>query len=347
VSEPLSPASRKPPILFDGLIFRCSGWSAELDGSGLSALHLTVADTESDFAATCGEIARWWEILDDESAHFYPLLSIDDLNHIGKNDRIGVMCGLQNGIAVSSHVERIEILWRLGIRVLQFTYNDANLLADGCAEPRDGGLTSLGRSVVRECNRAGIIIDISHVGEAGSLQAVHESEVPVVATHANRRALANNPRNKRDEALLAIAASGGVVGISPWGPMCWKGQPAKYPTVNDFIQQIVATVELVGVEAVAIGTDLHCGGAGSDGYLAFNRQRLVRKYTTILADYTRAFGTHPGRRYCDGFDGLDMWPHLDAMLADTGMNEWERRLILGENWIRICRTVWNARARRA
>ena len=143
------------------------------------------------------------------------------------------------------------------------------------------------------------------------MDAVEASTQPVVATHSNRRALVVNPRNKPDEILQAIAQSGGIVGISPWGPMCWKGEAGVRPTVETFVEQIVGMVEFLGEDAVAIGTDLPAI-AGSTGDTGLSKSELARRGATvqakldqslsrfpaIFADYTSNFENKLETRYC-------------------------------------------------
>ena len=142
------------------------------------------------------QIAAVWKILDDDPGHLLPVARAEDFDRVREHGGLGVIFGLQNASQVGEKPERVELLWRLGIRVLQLTYNDPNLLGDGCIEPRNAGLTRLGQEVVRQCNRSGVVVDVSHVGPQTSMDAVEASTQPVVATHSNRRALAVNPRNK-------------------------------------------------------------------------------------------------------------------------------------------------------
>ena len=342
----------------DALIFKCDGWSAELERSGLSVIHTTVGSPFASFEETCDQITAAWTILDNDPEHLLPVARADDFDRVREHGGLGVIFGLQNASQVGEKPERVELLWRLGIRVLQLTYNDPNLLGDGCIEPRNAGLTRLGREVVQQCNRSGVVVDVSHVGPQTSMDAVVASTQPVVATHSNRRALAVNPRNKPDEILQAIAQSGGIVGISPWGPMCWKGEAGVRPTVETFVEQIVGMVEFLGEDAVAIGTDLPAI-AGSTGNIGLSKSELARRgaavqakldqslsrFPAIFADYTSNFENKLETRYCAGFDSLARWSELHERLERAGMSDTAIEKTLGLNWIRVCREVWSARSR--
>ena len=342
----------------DALIFKCDGWSLELERSGLSVIHTTVGSPYASFEDTCDQIAAAWKILDNDPEHLCSVRAPEDFDRVRETGALGVIFGLQNASQVGEKPERVELLWRLGIRVLQLTYNDPTLLGDGCIEPRNGGLTRLGRRVVEACNQSGVVVDVSHVGPQTSLDAVAASNQPVVATHSNRRALANNPRNKPDEVLEAIAESGGIVGVSPWGPMCWKGVDGERPTRETFVEQIAAMVDFLGEDAVAIGTDLPAiaGSSGEEGSSEVEVARRgaavqskmdesLARFPAIFEKYTTNFGNNLTTRYCQGFDTLARWSALEGYLKEAGLGASAIEKTLGLNWIRVCKQVWTARER--
>lgn len=319
-------------MLVDGLVVKSDGWNDGLAASGLDAFHVTAADWVGDFAATCAGIARWNAILARDAAHLFGVRDAGDVARIGVEKRTGVVLGLQNAAPLERDLARVELFHQLGVRVLQLTYNDANLLGDGCIEERDAGLSRLGRKVVRECNRLGVLVDLSHVGRRSALDAVAVSTAPVAATHANRRALVPNPRNQPDEVLLAIAGAGGVVGVSPWAPMCWSG--GGQPRIADFVAQVLGMVELLGVDAVAIGTDLPAqsqAAPSSAPVLA----RSVAHYPEIFGDYVEAVANTIETRYCRGFSAIGQWSELPGHLEAAGLSGEEIAKLAGANWLRL------------
>ena len=342
----------------DALVFKCDGWSEELERSGLSVIHTTVGSPFSSFEQTCDQIAAAWALLDNDPQHLFSVRCAQDFDRARERGGLGVIFGLQNASQVGENPGRVELLWRMGIRVLQLTYNDPTLLGDGCIEPRNAALTRLGHAVVEQCNLSGIVVDVSHVGPQTSMDAIRASNQPVVATHSNRRALADNPRNKPDDILTAIAESGGIVGISPWGPMCWKKQAGVRPSTQTFIEQIVGMVNFIGEDAVAIGTDLPAI-AGSSGDAGLSRSELARRgaavqakldqslahFPAIFADYTANFGNKLETRYCEGFESLARWSELRGYLERAGLSATTIDKIMGLNWIRVCREVWSSRSR--
>jgi membrane dipeptidase len=279
----------------------------------------------------------------------FPVGSPEELDRIGNGGRVGVIFGLQNASQLGEQVDRVDALWRLGIRVLQPTYNDANLLGDGCGEPRNAPLSRLGRRVVEACNKRGVLIDLSHVGPNSSLDAAECSTQPVVATHSNRYALVQNPRNKPDSVLRAIAGTGGVVGVSSWGPMCWRGDPNARPTLDDFVAQLVSMLDLLGNDAVAIGTDLpalatsaSAGGRRDGSTVQASLDDSLARFPEIFGPFTSAFGNTVETRYCVGFDSLETWRILPNVLSEKGLSDQTIRKVLAENWLRVCRQVWGA-----
>lgn len=326
-----------PMPTFDGLIFRSDGWNDELAASGLAAMHVTVADFLGDFESTCDGIAEWRRRLERDAEWLYGVEDVEGLAQIGVGERLGVVFGLQNAAPLGTEPGRVELLWQLGVRVLQLTYNDATLLGDGCLEDRNAGLTRFGRQVVRECNRVGMLIDVSHVGEAATLEACELSDQPVVATHVNRSALTATPRNKSDEVLRAVAATGGVIGVSSYGPMCWNGRDA--PTGADFVDHVLAMVELAGEEAVGVGTDF--AAVGSNGAVDQVVSRSLSLYPEIFESYVAAFGNSIEARYCVDLPTVGAWPTIPELLLASGLGEQSVAKIVGGNMLRVFKDVWS------
>jgi membrane dipeptidase len=325
---------------FDGLIFSGDGWNAALEESGLSALHVTAADFFGDFEQTCAGIADWHRTLERDAERLFLVRDAEGLARIGSDERIGVVLGLQNAAALGTDLRRVEVLWRLDVRVLQLTYNEANQLADGCIEERDAGLSRLGRDVVRECGRAGILVDLSHVGRQSCLDAVAVAEQPVAITHANPVSVTPSPRNKDDDVLRAVAATGGVIGASPYGPMCWDRENP--PTAATFVRTIHALLELVGEDHVAVGTDFSAMSAGA-GVEAILR-RSLDLYPEIFGSYVEAYGNGLAARYCRDLPTVASWPQIPRLLLESGLSAETTAKVVGGNWIRLLGQVWGAQS---
>src|SRR5699024_9180684 len=146
----------------------------------------------------------------------------------------------------------VSVFNRLGVKIMQLTYNNQNLIGSSCYEKNDTGLSRYGKLVVREMNRVGMLIDLSHVGDQTSLDAIRLSTRPVAITHANPRWLYPTKRNKSREVLTALRENGGVLGICAY-PHLING---KETTLDEFSDLIIQTVEFMGIDQVGIGTDL-------------------------------------------------------------------------------------------
>jgi membrane dipeptidase len=223
-----------------------------LRASGIGVFHPAVDPSAAD---AHGAALRWmtgWNRL--VAGNPRTLLRIDgaeDLRRVKAEDRIGLLLGFQN----SSHfrdADDVEMFHAMGQRVSQLTYNERNRLGSGCTDPDAGGLSRFGLAVVAAMNRTGMAIDISHCGERTSLDALAASAKPVLITHSNCRALVRHPRCKSDAVIRAMAAQGGVIGISVLPMMLSSGRPA---TLDDVLDQFDHVAQLVGVEHVGLGSD--------------------------------------------------------------------------------------------
>jgi len=242
---------------------RLYGWQREprsfgraeverLRASGIGVFHPAVDPSAPDArAAALRWMAGWNRLID---SHSQMLLRIDcaaDLRRVRAENRIGLVLGFQN----SNHFRRpadVAEFHALGQRVSQLTYNERNLLGSGCTDPAGGGLSPLGATIVDAMNRHGMAIDISHCGERTSLDALAASAKPVLVTHSSCRSLVHHPRCKSDAVIRAMAAKGGVIGISVLPMMLSAGRPA---TLDDVLDQFDHVARLVGVEHVGLGSD--------------------------------------------------------------------------------------------
>ena len=219
-----------------------------------------------------------------------------------RGGNLGVVLALEGCDALEGRPEPLEVLYALGVRCLSLTWNLRNELADGVGdETSGGGLTRLGRQVVREAARLGMVLDVSHLSTRGFWDAMGMDDGVWVATHSNCRALMDHPRNLTDDQIKAIASRGGVVGINFYPPFLTVAPQA---TIDDVVRHILHVVELVGPEHVGLGSDFDGIDAAPVG----------------LEDATRM-------------------PQLVQALGEAGLSLEELRLILWENWLRVFQRV--------
>lgn len=257
--------------------------------------------------------------------------NIDDLYRAKKEGKVGVIFALQN-IFIDDDLEMLEILHKLGVRIIQLTYNERNLVGDGCAEPANAGLSNFGRAVIEEMNRLGIIIDLSHCSDRTTIDAIECSREPVMFTHANVRDLNLNMRNKTSEQIRKLADKGGVIGLTTYPPLTGIDD-RKSPNLEDFLEQIDYVRNLVGVDHIAIGTDYDTKGTRD---ISLSKE-ITRKFSEV---YSETYKTNCNNLPIKGFEKLDQFPSIISGLFAHGYSQEDVIKILGGNAIRLFSQVW-------
>lgn len=187
-----------------------------------------------------------------------PVRTLEDARRARAENKVGVVLTLESASPIGNDVDRLDILYGLGVRLLGLVYSESNQLGSGLADTGDAGLTALGRRALRRMNDLGIIVDVSHTGDATALDAVRRSSAPVVITHAGSRALWPTPRMKPDEVIRACADSGGFIGVeaAPHTTITAKNPRHSLDSVMEHVERCV---ELVGIDHVAFGPDTNFG----------------------------------------------------------------------------------------
>ncbi len=186
-----------------------------------------------------------------ESRHFELVTNVDGMDSAIEHGRVALWLGLEGGEPIGTSLDLLEVFHRLGLRVLTLTWSLRNAIGDGVFERTRGGLTNFGVEVVGKAEELGIIIDLSHINEAGFWDALDVTSFPVVASHSNSRALCDHLRNLTDEQLKAIAERDGVVGAVAVPNFV---DPEK-PTIERYVEHITYMVDLIGYEHVGLGFD--------------------------------------------------------------------------------------------
>jgi len=227
---------------------------ADIRASGVTAVNLTVGAVGSyanDYDQTVRNIAHW----DSEiTAHPNALVKITrgaQLAEAKRNGRLGIFYGFQDTTMYGENLDRFELFHDCGVRIVQLTYNRRNLMGDGCLEPGNAGLSKLGREMIARMNGRGMLVDLSHCGQRTTREGIEASKRPVAITHSGCAALADMPRNKRDEELRLLADRGGVIGIYVMPYLRTSGQV----TADDVIRHIEHALKVCGEDHVGIGTD--------------------------------------------------------------------------------------------
>lgn len=254
-------------------------------------------------------------------------------SHIEKakdEGKIGLIMGFQGCDPLEDDwMNTLSVLYRMGARVMALTYNEQNLLGSGCTEPKDNGLTAYGTQVVRGMNQLGIIIDLSHVGMRTAMDAIELSKDPVIFTHSNVNAITPHVRNLPDETIKAVAVKGGLIGIVAWEPIC--ARPGKEGTLSDFLDHLDYIVNLVGVDYVGIGADRN------DNMRAMPiRSDFEVRYSYMLKNNIKKAA--PG---VQGYDEVHDIINVTRGLVARGYSDGDIKKILGGNFMRVSRQVWD------
>lgn len=182
----------------------------------------------------------------------------DDLCRLKHEGRRALMLGIENGYAIGDDISRIEHFRRRGVVYMTLCHNGDNDLCDSArGNGEHGGLSALGREAIREMNRVGMMVDLSHAAESSFYQAIEASSTPIVCSHSSARALCDHPRNLTDDQLRALAASGGVTQVCLYDGFLRQEGGA---TVDDAVRHILHMVNIAGIDHVGIGTDFDGDG---------------------------------------------------------------------------------------
>lgn len=322
-------------VVIDGL--NVSNWDSpavfeSLSSGGTTAINATVAAWEN-FQETLAHIAGWAERFERYSDTLIQVRTVDDIMRAKQEGRVGVILGFQNASPVENDLARFAIFKQLGVGIIQVTYHERNLLGSGCYERRDDGLSNFGLDAVREMNRVGILVDLSHVGETTTLETIEHSEKPVAVTHANAKSYYDVPRNKADEALKLLAEKGGVVGATAITSFLRTRDAS---TLEDYVDAIDHTVELIGIDHVGIGTDFTQDQPQQ--FWRYIGSQQGTKYPATFTDPSVNF--NEVQLYPKGLETPDEMPNLAGALVKRGYGANDIAKILGGNWLRLLQEVW-------
>jgi len=307
-----------------------NNWDRELfqktrDG-GVDVVHVTVSYWE-DLRETLLNISRWHRHFIQNADLIVPIKSAADVAEAKRSARLGIVFGFQNCSPINDDLGLVQILHELGARFMQLSYNNQSLLATGCYEDDDPGITRFGRQVIQEMNRVGMVIDMSHSAERSTLHAMELSTRPIAITHANPEFFHPALRNKSTTVLKALGETGGMLGLSLY-PFHLKNGSAC--TLESFCQMIEETVEIIGIDQLGIGSDL-CQNWGYDTLEWMRSGRW-----TFVADHGE--GSAEDQRWPDQpswFRSSDDMPNIKLGLEQRGFTAQDIGKVMGNNWLRF------------
>ena len=231
-------------------------WAAA-ERSGYTAIQTTLSSSSLD--AALDDLTEWRHRFENEEPRYLMVTRVSDIERAKRESKLGVMLGFQNTTMIGADLGNLDVLYALGTRNIQLTYNSRNLIGDGCTERTNAGLSDFGVAVVERMNELGIMVDLSHCGEQTSKDAIAFSKRPAVFTHTMCKAIYEHPRAKTDELLRAMADKGGVVGIAALG--YFVGPRLGVETgFENYLDHIDHAVDVAGIDHVALCTDFQIRG---------------------------------------------------------------------------------------
>ena len=293
---------------------------------GVDAVHVTISYHEN-FRETVLNFEQWNRWFEQYPDLIMKGLWAEDIDRARETGRTAIFFGFQNPSPIEDDIGLVEIAHTLGARFMQLTYNNQSLLATGCYEAEDPGITRMGRQVIKEMNRVGLVVDMSHSADRSTIEAAELSERPIAITHANPHAWHPALRNKRHEVLKAVTDAGGMLGVSLY-PHHLKDKSDC--TLQSFCEMIARAADSYGVHSLGIGSDL-CQDQ-PDSVVEWMR---VGRWSKEI-DYGEGSASAPG------FSPMPSWfqdnrdfENIADGLAQSGLSQSEVNGIMGENWHRF------------
>jgi membrane dipeptidase len=296
--------------------------------SGIKVFHIAVGTGGPNaYDGTMQFVSGWNSFLAGQDQNFMRIDSAADFERVKSSGKVGILIGVQN----SEHFRRtsdVDTFHGLGQRVSQLTYNARNMIGDGSTERTNGGLSDFGVSIVERMNTVGMAVDVSHSGDQTTLDACSVSKKPVLFTHSNVRALnPPHPRCKTDDAIRAMAKSGGVMGITGVRNFVKGSEPT---TIEDFLNHYDYVAKLVGPEHLGIGSDIDLDGYDDMAPEEYKRLKAGYKGSYAFRDKIDIEGIDHPKRVFDLTEGLIRRKYSDADI----------RGILAGNFTRVLSEIW-------
>jgi membrane dipeptidase len=311
-------------------------WS-EMVATGVTLLRDTVmpvgnvADAWGNYRE---DVAAKQNILNANPDRLVLVRTAADILKAKRDKRFGVVIGTQDTAMIGPELERLAQMKKDGVMTVQLTYNNANLAGDGSLEPRNGGLTRLGKATIERIEAEKLLLDLSHGGARTMAEAAAFAKRPLVISHTGARALTDHPRNTADDTIKAVADKGGVVGVYFMPYLT----PDQHPKGEDLLRHVEHVANVAGEDHVGIGTD--------NGVLpilldAETKKKLdqeqQRRFDVGIAAPGEAIGVYP---FMADYNSLDRYRRFAADLQKRGWSEARLEKLMGGNFLRVYRDAW-------
>lgn len=336
LGDPNLPSSRdaggaEPAVITPRMI-------ADARAAGVSAICMTFGHVfgEGDaYRFTIGDLDQWDACVQENAADVLQIRSTADIRRAKSEGRIGLVYAFQNSEMFGASTDRVEEFAQRGVRIMQLTYNGANLVGGGSLVAETSGLTEVGRDIIGAINHSKAIVDLSHSNRQTCLDAINASQMPVAITHTGCRAIADIPRNKSDIELRLVAEKGGYVGIY-FMPFLTQGRNA---TRADLIAHLAHAINICGEDSIGIGTD-------SSFTPIDDMVRFKAEYTEVIMQRRAQGVSAPGEEpdiypFVDDLLGTAQLSGLIEGLDQQGFSSTRIEKILGLNFLNYASRIWD------
>ncbi len=298
--------------------------------ANLDAVHVTIVYHE-DYDELLKRVDEWNVHFKENPDLIFHGKNYKDIEKAKKQNKTAIFFGFQNCSPIEDDINLIEKVHQLGCKFMQLTYNNQSLLATGCYEKIDSGVTNFGKEVIKEMNKVGIVIDMSHSAEKSTFDAIEISEKPIAITHANPSFWYKAIRNKSNDLLKALAQSGGMIGLSLYPHHLKDGTNCN---LDNFCEMAAKTAEMIGVKNIGIGSDLCL--KQPDTVVEWMRNGTWTK-TKNYGEGTQNKAGFP--KQPDWFKDARGFKNLETGLKKTGFSQIEVEGILGNNWYNFYKNI--------
>ncbi len=300
--------------------------------SGITAINFTIS--APTFEGTVDSLAYVDALVEQSPEVFCIVRQQSDIARAKREGKIGIMPGFQYVQFLEADPSRIETFRRLGVRIMQLTYNNRSIFGDGCLEPGNAGLSKAGHAAVRKMNEIGVAVDLSHSGYRTTSEAIEASAKPVLITHSGCAAVYAHPRSKPDEIMKALADRGGYFGVYL---MPYLVASPTVPTREHVMNHVLHAINVCGADHVGIGSDssIQAVHLTPEQKKAFDEDIARRKQLGIGA---------PGEDrypYVPDLNGPDHMEVIAAELQKRGQPSSVIEKVLGANFQRIIGEIWS------
>lgn len=346
INRNVSPEARKlheESIIVDMCTFHLEDYNWHLDQAKATALNCTVPDVIDGRGEAMRQIINYYEAIKRAPDKLMLLEKAQDLLIAKKEGKTGVIIGAQSCdfIQHSDLEGSCEAFSRLGLRVMQIGYNGRSFAAEGCLTGCDGGITNAGKELIRAMEKAGITVDLSHVGQRSTIEAMDVCQQPPIFSHSNPSALFSHPRNITDEQAKKCAQLGGVVGVGAFPPILWDGKTL--PCIDRFIDAVEYYAELIGIDHVGIGLDSNAQPGAYNRQNCRNMMRMMEGQKLELPNvYLAAFdaGKKEVAMFTEGIVSLANLMNITDHLLKRGFSKEDTQKVMGLNFYRVFAQTW-------